>query len=142
MSGVKGVKRWVAAIGLACLLGCGNSGPKTYPVNGEVRLSGVVAAALAGHIIEASLDGEPTVRASGVIEPDGRFKLETLHAGQILTGAREGSYRARIVLSDDDARSLRVAKKTLPPRYFQFESSGLSFQVPASEDVKLEVQSR
>lgn len=134
-----GVGRWSAALGLACVLGCGDSGPKTYPVNGTITLPSGDSSPLAGHNIEASLDGEPTVRASGVIEPDGRFKLETLQGGKIVTGAREGSYKVRLVLSDDDAASRKLAKKAVPARYFQFDTSGLAFQVPG-DDVKLEVK--
>ncbi|MFO0806329.1 MAG: hypothetical protein U0791_24765 [Gemmataceae bacterium] len=134
-----GVGRWGTAFGLAFVLGCGDSGPKTYPVNGTITLPSGDSSPLAGHNIEASLDGEPTVRASGVIEPNGRFKLETLQNGKVVTGAREGTYKVRLVLSDDDAASRKLARKAVPPRYFQFDTSGLAFQVP-SEDVKLEVK--
>jgi hypothetical protein len=136
-----GVGRWSAAFGLAFLLGCGDSGPKTFPVNGTIALPGGDASPLAGHNIEASLDSEPTVRASGVIEPDGRFKLETLQNGRIVNGAREGTYRVRLILSDDDAAGRKLAKKAVPARYFQFDTSGLAFQVPTDADVKLEVKS-
>lgn len=137
---MSGVGRWSAALGLAFVLGCGDSGPKTYPVNGTIALPGGDSSPLAGHNIEASLDGEPTVRASGVIEADGRFKLETLQNGKIVTGAREGTYKVRLILSDDDAASRKLAKKAVPARYFQFDTSGLALQVPG-DDVKLEVKS-
>jgi hypothetical protein len=107
-----------------------------------VSLPNGEASALAGHNIEASLDSEPTVRASGVIEPDGRFKLETIQGGKVVTGAREGTYKVRFVLTDDDTASPRkVVKKNVPARYFQFDTSGLTLKVPVDEAVKLEVKS-
>jgi len=81
-------------------VGCGSAGPTTYRVNGKVELVGGEVKHLAGHHIEAVLTGEPTVRASGEIQQDGSFTLETLHAGVILKGAREGNYQVRIILSD------------------------------------------
>jgi hypothetical protein len=126
----------LAMLGVA---GCGDSGPKTYPVNGRIVLEGGETSPLTGHNIEASLNGEPTVRASGVIDDAGGFKLETLHAGAVLKGAREGTYTVRIVLSDDDKQKLRQARQAISPRYLKFETSGLSIQVPAAEDVKLEL---
>ena len=137
-----GVGRWGVAIALAFVLGCGNSGPRTYPVNGTIVLPGGEVEPLVGHNIEASLDTEPTVRASGVIEAGGRFKLETIQGGEVVKGAREGTYKVRLILSDDDAASRKLAKKAVPARYFQFDTSGLTLQVPTSEDLKLEVKSR
>jgi len=139
---MSGVGKWSVALGLTLVLGCGDSGPKTYPVNGTITLPGGDAAPLIGHNIEASLDSDPTVRASGVIEANGRFKLETIQGGKVVTGAREGSYKVRLILSDDDAVSRKLAKKAVPPRYFQFDSSGLEIRVPANDDVKLELKDR
>jgi hypothetical protein len=100
-----------------------------------VELAAGDVAQLAGNQVEAALDGDPTVRASGVIQPDGTFALETLHDGVITKGAREGNYRARIILSDDDRASLRRSAQALHPRFLQFQTSGVSFQVPADGDV-------
>ena len=61
--------------------GCGPGGPKTHPVRGKVELAGADAAPLAGSHVEAALVSDPNVRASGEIQPDGRFSLQTLHAG-------------------------------------------------------------
>src|SRR5262245_52307772 len=107
--------------------GCGPGGPKTHPVTGKVELAGGDLSHLAGSHVEAALTGDPTVRASGEIQPDGTFTLETLHRGTVLKGAVEGSYQARIVPSDDDRR----ARTAVALRFQQFASSGLSFEVPA-----------
>src|SRR5262245_61851004 len=130
----------LAFLGLGGLAGCGPAGPTTYPVRGKVELAGGDPRQLAGSNVEAALESDRTVRASGVIQPDGTFTLETLHAGVLRKGALAGTYRVRLILSDDDARSKRSA--VLAPRYLQFEKSGLSLKVPADGDVVLKVSSR
>jgi hypothetical protein len=122
--------------------GCTKSGPKTYPVKGQLEVAGGDTKTLAGHTIEVALDSDPHVRAAGQIQDDGSFTLETFHEGAILPGATEGTYKARIILSDDDLAARNLAFKSLHPRFFQFEKSGLSFQVPAAEVVSLKVMRR
>jgi hypothetical protein len=82
------------------------------------------------------------VRAAGQIQEDGSFELETLQGGAVLKGAVEGTYKARIVLADDDIGQRNLAAKAIPPRYLQFEKSGLSLQVPATENVSLKILRR
>jgi hypothetical protein len=133
-------------VAAACLLtltaGCGQREPKTYPVAGKVVLSGGDTAKLVGHYVEAALESDPAVRASGVIGPDGNFTLETLHAGAILTGAREGKYQVRIVPADEDDEGRKLKQPPVSPKHLKFETSGLSFQVPANGNVTLQVASR
>jgi hypothetical protein len=131
----------MAVMGLLEVAGC-SGGPRTYPVRGKVELAAGDIQVLAGSNVEAALESDPTVRASGVIEPDGSFTLETLHAGAILKGAQEGNYQARIVLSDDDKEIRRQAARALAPRFLQFQTSGLSFQVPTQSGVTLIVAPR
>ncbi|MCI0358533.1 MAG: hypothetical protein L0211_08625 [Planctomycetaceae bacterium] len=123
--------------------GCfGPSGPVTYPVEGQVELSGGKVQNLSGHTIEAALVTDANVRAYGQIASDGSFALETLQGGDIRSGAVEGKYQARIVLSDDDDSSRAKAAEALNHRFLQFETSGLTFDVPASDDVVLSLSSR
>jgi hypothetical protein len=130
----------VAAVASWSATGCGPDGPKMHTVRGRVEVAGGDAKHLAGANVEAALDSDPTKRASGVIEPDGTFTLETLHEGKILKGAQAGSYKARIVLSDDgDRESKRQQRTAVHPRFFKFETSGLAFQVPPNGDVVLQV---
>src|SRR5687767_9565768 len=105
----------LAVAGLLGALGCGPGGPKTYPVRGKVELSTGDLAPLAGSHVEAALASDLDVRASGEIQPDGSFTLQTLHDGKILKGAREGSYKARIVLTEEDSKSRRQAAKAVAP---------------------------
>jgi hypothetical protein len=129
----------LAALGAG---GCGQNGPKTHPVRGKVTLAGGDAAQLAGHHVEAMLEGDPAVRASGVIAADGSFALETLHAGEVLKGAREGKYLVRIVPAEEDESGKKLKKPPVAARHLKFETSGLSLNVPASEDVTLPLASR
>jgi hypothetical protein len=134
------IRNTAVALILVSALGCGNSGTKIHKVSGRVSLAGGDVSHLAGHLVEFSLGSDPNVRASGVIEPDGHFTLETLDGGKIHKGAREGTYQARIVLNDEGDGTLK-----LPPlarRYYQFQQSGLSIQVPATEEVQLKVSTK
>ena len=127
---------------LCVIAGCGASGVKTHPVAGKIAIQGAEVKPLAGHTVEIALDTNPELRASGQIRDDGSFELETLHSGTILKGAVAGTYKARIVLSDDDAMERLLAAKSIPARYLQFEKSGLSLQVPATDGVTLNVLRR
>jgi hypothetical protein len=119
--------------------GCTKAGPKTYAVKGQLEVTGGDLKALAGHTVEVALDSDPQVRAAGQIQDDGSFTLESLQRGTILKGAAEGTYKARIVLADDDIAARNVAAKSLHPRYLQFDKSGLSLEVPAAQVVSLKV---
>lgn len=130
-----------APLALALLAGCAGDSPKTYPVSGRVATNGD-AAALAGHHVEAALEGDPGVRASGVIGSDGSFTLRTLHGGAVLDGAREGKYRVRILRADEDADGKRLQKPPVADRFLKFETSGLSLSVPADGEVTLTVSPR
>lgn len=128
--------------GLIAAVGCGPDGPKTYPVQGKIDLAGGDVGQLAGSTVEVSRTGDPDVRASGEIQADGAFTLETLHAGVIRKGAREGTYQARIILADDDPATRRRAAKAIDRRYLRFDTAGLALQVPAAGEVTLKVTPR
>ena len=122
--------------------GCNRAGTKTYPVRGKIEAAGSDTRALSGHTVELALETNPQIRAAGQIQDDGSFVVETLHGGLVLPGAAEGKYQARIVLSDDDIAGKKLVAKSLHPRYFQFDKSGLAIQVPAAEVVSLKVTRR
>jgi hypothetical protein len=129
----------LAAVGLA---GCGSSGAGVHPVKGQVQLIGGDPSQLAGHIIEIVKEDDQHVRASGEIQPDGNFQLETLEGGKILRGAAPGKYKARIVLSDDDPQARKTVASTIDPRVLKFESSDLALEVPAKGPVELQIKRR
>jgi hypothetical protein len=133
----------VLVMGLWGLAGCGSDGPKMHTVRGRVELAGGNVADLAGATVEAALDGDPTVRASGVLAEDGSFTLETLHNGVVRKGAREGSYKARIFPGDDEDKQARKrVRQALNEKYKQFQTSDLTFQVPTNGEVVLKVSPR
>lgn len=130
----------LSALGLMIgVSACSSNQVKLYPVNGKIEMTDGDVSVLAGSTIEAALENEPTLRASGVIQADGSFTLETLDAGVIRKGAREGTYKARILLGDDDPKLKRAANKALNRRFRDFETSELKFQVPAEGGVNLKV---
>jgi predicted small lipoprotein YifL len=136
------IRRLAALVGLFALTGCGDGGPKTYPVSGKVAFAGGDAQKLTGHHVEAVLENDPNVRASGAIGPDGTFALETLHAGKVLKGVREGTYRVRLVPAEEDDSGKTLRKPPVAGKQLKFETSGLSLQVPPNGDVTLEFSSR
>ncbi|MBN9522032.1 hypothetical protein J0H58_26535 [bacterium] len=120
------------------LAGCSSS-EGLRPVTGTVTGPGDVAV-LAGSAVEIALESDPTVRASGTIEPDGRFTLDSLKDGRVRRGAPAGAYKARIVLGDDDPTLQKKAAKAVPAKYLKFETSGLTVRVPADGAVTLAVR--
>jgi len=140
-SGGAGVAAVVAVV-LLGVLGCGDPGLKTYPVRGNVELAGGDVKVLAGSHVEAALVRDNTTRASGEIQPDGTFALQTQHQGVLLKGAPEGQYEARIILTDDDRKARKQAAQAVHARFLRFNTSGLTFQVPTNGDVTLKVSRR
>src|SRR5689334_17096083 len=96
---------------LACLLlvasvlasnGCGRNGRKLHAVRGRVALQNADVKLLSGSFVEFALVTDPTIRSSGIIQPDGSFRLETLENGSTRAGIAAGKYRVRIVVADGD----------------------------------------
>jgi hypothetical protein len=126
----------------AGFFGCSSDGPATHPVKGTVELAGGDIKLLAGSHIEAALASDPAVRASGEIQDDGSFKLQTNAAGGILDRVKEGKYQVRIILPDDDREARRRAGKAIAARFLQFKTSGLTIQVPTPGAVTIAVSPR
>jgi hypothetical protein len=160
----------ILSLGLLAALfaaGCGSS-LETHPVRGKVVFEGVDVASLGEAYVELRLESDPSIRASGPIEPDGSFDLRTQHKGQEFLGAVPGSHTARIVLSDYDyeepeapsddgeaadyrpkAKRFKVAKGSkgskvvagppIPEKYMSFKSSGFAVEVPPQGSVTFTV---
>jgi hypothetical protein len=124
--------------GLAVVLlaGCSGQSIKTHPVSGKVAIKDGDVVILTGSSIELKSDAEETVRPIGNIDASGNFTLKTLHQGEILPGAPEGKYKARIILGDDSDEGVPKRKgNPIHPRFLEFETSGLSYTVPSGEFV-------
>jgi hypothetical protein len=95
----------------------------TVPVSGTVLL--------AGHLLEG---GEvefhsPSARATGRIEPDGSYRLTTFQPGD---GAVPGVYRVAVRPLHSQSGTPLVS---IPARYADPETSGLSYEIVQSTNV-------
>lgn len=134
--------RFVPLFALAGLCGCGPDGPPVYPVSGRLELPAGDVSRLAGSAVEAAADADPGVRASGEIQPDGTFRLQSLAGGEVRGGVPAGSYRVRIVPNAEDDATRRQAATAVAPRFLRFDQSRLSLQVPPPGEVVLAVSPR
>jgi hypothetical protein len=119
---------------LAIFVGCSSQSVKTHPVTGKVEIKDGDAAILTGSTIELRLESDETIRPYGNIDSSGNYTLKTLHQGELLTGAPEGTYKARIILAD--ASDEGVPKRKGDPvhrRYYEFQTSGLSMKIPGGD---------
>ena len=132
---------FVLIMAVSSVTGCASE-VRTHPVAGKIEVSGAAVTALAGSHFEIARVGDRNVRASGEIQADGSFQLQTNHAGVILDGAFEGQYQARIILTDESRDARRRAAAAIAPRYLDFATSGLTVQVPGAGAVVLVVAAR
>lgn len=144
MTSFQDLGRWLALLAPAVLLGlagCSGAGIKTHPIRGKLELKDGDVKLLTGSFVECMLENDPLVRASGKITPDGSFTLETVHEGQVLKGVREGAYKARIVLADEDDEGVpkNRGKNPVHKRFLDFQTSGLSITVPARGNITISV---
>ena len=131
-----------AAVALLVVSGCGFFGPTVHPVKGKVELASGNASVLAGSHVEAALENNHNVRASGEIKEDGIFSLVTLQGSTLRKGALEGNYKVRIVLSDEVSDNQRMQRAAVDPRFLSYATSGLLVQVPTDGDFTLQVARR
>ena len=135
-------KKLIIFVWFLLVSGCADLGPRLYPVSGKVQVSGQDITVLEGSAIEVMSNTDNNIRAAGTINADGSFILETLQMGRMQKGAREGDFKARVVISDDDKAKLRLANKAVQKKYLDFESSGWKVKVPVSSDVLLNLDAK
>lgn len=123
-----------SVLSLFLLVGCSSQSIKTYPVNGKVEIKDGDAALLVGSGVELKHDSDESLRPIGNIDASGSFAVKTLHQGEILQGAPEGKYKARIILGDQSDEGVpKRPPNLIHPRFLDFEKSGLTFAVPSSD---------
>ena len=129
------IVRWLVGCFVLLPVGCGGAKVKTHPVQGKVTIQdGDVAILTGSHVELMAQDGAAEKRSSGVIAADGSFVLKTLYEGEVVAGAPEGEYKARIILGDpSDENVPKRQGNPVHPRYMQFETSGLAMKVPSGE---------
>jgi len=121
-------------LGLMVILGCGSKGPKTYPVVGSVQMKDGDMAILTGSAVELKHESDEYLRPMGNIDSSGKFTVKTLLKGEILLGAPEGKYQARIILGDPSDEGVPKRKgDPIHRRFFDFQTSGLAVTVPSSD---------
>jgi hypothetical protein len=112
----------------------------THAVRGKVVVQDGNIKPLVGSSVEFELETDPLVRAYGEIGADGSFELMRLHQGRERSGAVEGTYRVRIVPKSEDEDVAKWERaRPIHPRFEEFKTSGLSFSVPTSGEITVQV---
>jgi hypothetical protein len=113
------VRRWWAMLGLAvvaCASGCGEA--KFYPARGKIVVYGV------GPLKEGEIrirpNSKPSLVASGKIQKDGSFSVETPGHGE---GVLEGDCQVAIVVE------AKGGKRPIAERYGDFDTAELNFTI-------------
>ena len=121
--------------------GCSDPDVVTYPVRGIVRFTdGKLLRE--GTVEFETLRREKPITATGEIGPDGSFVLGTYESDD---GAVVGKHRA-VVIADYEIgtgyeRPWLIPEAPLHPKYRDFRSSGLMFEVkPEDNDIIIEVE--
>ncbi len=130
-----GLNWLLAALAIACTLGCGG---KTSPVDGRVKFKdGSDASALAGYEVDFQpADGKTS--ATGHVAPDGTFKLTTFGADD---GAIPGKHRVAITPPQSPDPDKPPQKSKLPAKYSTFDTSQLSVEIkPGRNQIELELE--
>lgn len=122
------------ALMLICT-GCSDGSPRRYPVQGKVVFpDGEVLKQ--GTVEFQSLGREPPVTATGSIQPDGRFEMETMSQND---GAIIGRHRVIVVgeqeVGTSEERPWKLSKSPVHQRYADFKTSGLEVTVEPKRNV-------
>ena len=115
-----------AALPLLFIAGCG---PALYHVHGKVAYADGTPLT-EGMVVCESTDAQPPLTARGEIQADGTFALSTHRPGD---GLLPGRYRV-LVAPKYDANAVDKPARRPPfdPRFADFGTSGLEFEVKAS----------
>ncbi|MCI0684156.1 MAG: hypothetical protein L0Y71_18765 [Gemmataceae bacterium] len=132
----------VAALALLAA-GCGQGGPRTYPVAGKVVFKGKPGNMrhLIGAKVRLQSTSDPSIVAVGAIEDDGSFSLGTTMDKKSLSGVPAGAYKARLEpRRSDDPDAPPVVP--FAAKYLDYDKSGLTVTVPADGEIVIEVERR
>jgi hypothetical protein len=81
-----------------------------------------------GLVVFECQEGGKIVMARGAIQADGRYELSTYRPGD---GALPGKYQVRVLPPPPDVDAPRKGGPGFDPRYTEFSTSGLTFEVKA-----------
>jgi hypothetical protein len=127
------------AAALALLIGCGESGPPVHQVNGKVVFKGKSnMRQLAGGKVRFQSTTDAELMPVSAIEDDGSFSLGTFYKEKELRGVPAGTYKARLEprRADDEG----APRPAINSKYLDFATSGLTFTVPTSGELVIEVE--
>ncbi|MCI0639261.1 MAG: hypothetical protein L0Y70_09305 [Gemmataceae bacterium] len=119
--------------------GCGGSSVTVYPFKGKVVYKGKgIVRQLAGTLIRLQSTSDAKLTPMGTIEDDGSFTIGTIIDQKDLPGVPAGQYKARLEPLDDDDGNPRL--NLFHRKYLEFEKSGLSYTVPVSGEITIELE--
>jgi len=124
-----------AGLSIISIAGCsGGSSIKTHPVVGKVEIKDGDAAILTGSAVELQSEKDENLRPFGNIDSTGKFVVKTLYRGQLVDGAPEGKYKARINLADPSDEGVPKRKgDPINKKYYDFTASKLTLTVPSGD---------
>ena len=125
---------------VAFQLGCGESGPRTFKVQGKVTYpdgSPVTAGTVEFELIDKDAFRGRRVNASGMIGPDGGYYLSTQQDGD---GAWPGKHRAIVLDKNPDIEIGQRWQPAIAQRYRSYDESGLEFEVKDQEVNQIDIQ--
>jgi hypothetical protein len=121
-------------------VGCGSSTLQTFPVSGKVVYKGKGnVSQLTGGKVRFRSVSDPNVTGVGEIEDGGAFTLGTYFQEKGLPGVPAGEYKARVEPPEDDDEG-KPLRGLLHPKYQDFDKSGLTFTVPVSGELLIQVE--
>ena len=135
--------RWIrivlGATTLFVAVGCGGSEPslQTYPVRGKVVFKGGTVNRLERGKVWFQSTSDPSLKAVGMIYEDGSFTMTTLLEDKGVLGVPAGQYRARVEPPTDEDHKPQPG--LIHAKYQDFNTSGLNFTVPVSDEIVIDV---
>ena len=129
------------AIALTTVIGCGSSGPPVHQVKGKVvyKGKGNISDLTDGTVIFRSTS-DTKLQAIGSIEDDGSFSLGMFHEGKELSGVLAGAYKASVQPPGGDDDENVKPRLPIQRKYLDFDKSGLTFTVPVTGEILIEVE--
>lgn len=124
---------------LALWVGCGESGPPLYPVQGQVVYKDDGSPFRGATAVVFESRDPPYTRASSELDSDGKFVLATeRRAG---TGAMEGKHRVSIsYITSAGAYVQETLAKQIDKKYFEFSTSGLEVDIKPNQPNEIKIE--
>jgi hypothetical protein len=125
-------------IGLACLAGCGSSGPKTVPVSGTVKLKGQPVEGVEVQFFSEKSAGIGTTNAEGKFQlvpgaVPGKNKVcfRKFDSGQLKVDPQGGMDAGQFQAMQQAQGVQPAVKQLIPPQYTDPATTKAEFDVPA-----------